>query len=226
MHLVRKLVLIASILSLPLPALAEDCGWSRLTEDEQTTLKAGQPIMRSEFNADGIHFQIDQWSFSGNPSLTETVATFFDLSAYKGVGGVADIELFEGEVAGNNPVLYVATPKPGNPFGDLYQPFTFSSTLRKIGDRYSVQVNYLTSPKLINHVFNDICFVGLEDKVLVGFRSSVESNPELPIDDPRFNKDVRKMLWKNVFLSDIHRASNPATLESLEVLRKALQKNP
>lgn len=204
---------------------ANDCGWSELTKEEQGAVHQGKPAMRTSDDfilKDKSH--IDMWSYSPNLSLTQVVANWYDESAYSNAGGVADIALADGEVSSNNPVVYKVTPKATNPFGHLYQPFLFAANVRVDGDGFKIKVDYLTSPGLIKHVSNDVCFAKVNGKVLVRFLSTItdSEDPKLSRDGQTFGWPVRKMLWGKIFMENIARSSGSASPQTIENLRKAL----
>ncbi len=218
----KKSVLVAALGMSANIVWANDCGWKKLNSSEQKDLMSGATVMRNRTDADGVRSHIDQWAFSANSSLIESVANFYDISEYKKAGDVADITLAEGQVLSNNPVIYNVIPLSDNAFGKLYQPFSFSSTVRPDGDGYRIVVNYLSSPGLIKHVLNDVCLSKVNGKVLIGFLSTVTDNPKLPVNGTLFGWLTRKVLWKKVFKGDVERVSQKGSPIRIENLRKAL----
>lgn len=217
-----KIATAAAFMLIVNSASANDCGWSQLTKQEQATVTAGQITQRHYMDADGARSHIDQWAFGRNSSLIESLANFYDLSEHNNIGGVADISLADGEVASNNPVIYNVVPKANNPFGQLYQPFSFEAKVKTDAEAYKVLVNYLSSPGLIKHVYNDVCLVEVDGKVLINLNSTVTDNPALPITGPHFGWDKRLMLWYKVFSDDVTRASQAGNTEKIENIKKAL----
>lgn len=225
MHTVLKTTaLVLALATLTTTAFANDCGWDDLTPAEQSTLTQGKSVMRTSTDADGVKSHIDQWAFSGNKSLTETVSNFYDMGEYKGAGGVADIVLSSGSVATDNPAQYDVTPRPDNPFKTLYTPFRMATSVKVDGTGYNIVVNYLSSPGLIRHVYNDVCFAKVGGAVLVRFLSTItdSDNPMLARDGKVFGWDTRKMLWNKVFSEDVQRASQAGTKTRVENLKQAL----
>lgn len=223
-HILKKALLGLSLVVISHSAMANDCGWENLTAAEQNDLLNGKSVMRHSLDADGVRSHIDQWAFSKNESLVESMANFYDISEFKNAGDVADITLADGYQQSDNPVVYNVIPKPGNMFGKLYQPFSMSSQVKADGDSYNMKINYLSSPGLIKHVLNDISLCKVNDKVLVRFLSTVTDNPKLPISGGVFGWVSRKLLWKKVFLQDMDRASQPRSDVRVENFRKALTK--
>lgn len=219
---IKKAILALSTIVMSSSALANDCGWESLTSVEQNDLLSGKSIMRHSLDADGVRSHIDQWAFSKNPSLVESMANFYDISEFKNAGDVADITLADGYHQSNNPVIYNVIPKPGNMFGKLYQPFSMSSRVKADGDSYNMLINYLSSPGLIKHVLNDVTLCTVNEKVLVRFLSTVTDNPKLPISGGVFGWVSRKLLWRKVFLQDMDRAGQPRSETRVENLKTAL----
>lgn len=222
---IKALVVIVATALSANDGFANDCGWSSLTAAEQGVVDTGKPVMRtSDDTLVKEKSRIDMWAYSANPSLTEAVANWYDESSFYNAGGVADITLADGELPSNNPVIFQVTPKASNPFGPLYQPFLFAGRVRVDGDGFNVTVDYLTSPGLIKHVFNDMCFARVNGKVLVRFLSTItdSDNPMLSRESQAFGWPVRKMLWGKIFSEGIARSSVVARPEVVENFKKAL----
>lgn len=222
-----KNALVASAFALcTVSAYANDCGWADLKAEEQDSLSKGQPVMHLDFSQGNAVFKIDQWAFTGNSSLFDSTANFFDIGSFEDPGNIVDsISLTEGEKASNNPVRYDVNPKSTNPFGQLYQPFTFSASVQPVADTYVVKIDYLTSPGIVKDVYNEVCLAKVNGKVLVRFLSTAEGNPKIGLDFPHFGVRERAGLWQAIFAKDMKRASRATTEDLRTNLKKALLGN-
>ena len=133
----------------------------------------------------------------------------------------------DGELVTNNPAIYVATPVSTNPFGPLYQPYLYSLSVRVAGDGFNITADYLTSPGLVKRVLSDICFVKINNKVLLQFSSTLtdSENPMLSRTGNVFGWPVRKAVWSKGLLDHIARIDIPTDSVKVDNLKKALLGN-
>lgn len=204
-------------------ALAADCGWSKLSAEDQATLVSGEIIQRTDYSKGISDYRLDNWGLSGKAKLFNAVAAYYDYSTYSDGGSklVDRVSLIEGEVASNNPALYRVTPLEGNPFGDLYQPFNLSLAVRPNRETYIVNIDYLSSPNIVNIAHFEMCFAQVDDRVLVNLKSRFVGNPDLGLDTPGFGIKERNAIWELIFKGTMKKVSYSKD-EQVETLKKAL----
>lgn len=222
MKKMNTMLLSSLVLIVASTAGASDCGYGALSAEDQQILSQGKSVLKSDFSKGIESFTIDQFELINSTSVFDSAAHFYNIANYPDVSIVEKTTLSEGEQASNNPVKLDVTPKDENPFGNLYQPFTYQVSTRAEGLSYIINIDYLTSPVLIHDLQSEICFVKKEDQVFMSYRTHFQGNPKIGLQTPGFGINERTALWKAVFKSAKERSILPQSEIDNTTFEKAL----